>query len=150
MRENTMRKKLIITFLFISSTFAKSAIVELVIEGLKSNKGVVRASIFEAQNSDYFPSGKDKALAKIKSGISNKQSKLQFLELKPGNYAVAVYHDKNNNGKIDRSIFGKPKEAYGFSNNPKRPRRGPVAFSKAQFIIKNLNKKERIIIKVRK
>jgi len=37
---------------------------------------------------------------------------------KPGVYVVALYHDENGNGKIDRSTFGLPTEGYGFSNNP--------------------------------
>jgi uncharacterized protein (DUF2141 family) len=36
--------------------------------------------------------------------------------LAPGRYAVAVYVDRNGNGKLDRGLFGKPTEPYGFSN----------------------------------
>lgn len=36
--------------------------------------------------------------------------------LEPGRYAVAVYVDRNGNGKLDRGMFGKPTEPYGFSN----------------------------------
>ncbi len=37
----------------------------------------------------------------------------------PGAYGLALYHDENANGKIDRNILGIPKEGFGFSNNPK-------------------------------
>jgi uncharacterized protein (DUF2141 family) len=36
--------------------------------------------------------------------------------LVPGRYAIAVYVDRNGNGKLDRGMFGKPTEPYGFSN----------------------------------
>lgn len=36
--------------------------------------------------------------------------------LAPGRYAVAVYVDRNGNGKLDRGMFGRPTEPYGFSN----------------------------------
>jgi uncharacterized protein (DUF2141 family) len=36
--------------------------------------------------------------------------------LAPGRYAIAVYVDRNGNGKLDRGLFGKPTEPYGFSN----------------------------------
>ena len=36
--------------------------------------------------------------------------------LAPGRYAVAVYVDRNGNGKLDRGLFGKPTEPYGYSN----------------------------------
>ena len=41
--------------------------------------------------------------------------------LEPGDYAVAIYHDENGNGQLDKRLFGIPKEPYGFSNNY-RPR----------------------------
>ncbi len=36
--------------------------------------------------------------------------------LAPGRYALVVYVDRNANGKLDRGMFGKPTEPYGFSN----------------------------------
>lgn len=42
--------------------------------------------------------------------------KLSVDDLAPGRYAVAVYVDRNGNGKLDRGMFGKPTEPYGFSN----------------------------------
>lgn len=37
-------------------------------------------------------------------------------DLPPGRYAVMVYVDRNANGKLDRGMFGRPSEPYGFSN----------------------------------
>ena len=31
------------------------------------------------------------------------------LSVEPGEYAIAVYHDENGNGKMDKTIFGIPK-----------------------------------------
>ncbi len=33
-------------------------------------------------------------------------------------YAVAVYHDKNDNLQLDKNFFRYPSEPFGFSNNP--------------------------------
>lgn len=38
-------------------------------------------------------------------------------DLTPGTYAVAVYHDLNDNDKIDKHFFGYPKEPFGLSKN---------------------------------
>jgi len=35
-----------------------------------------------------------------------------------GVYAIALYHDENDNQKFDRTGIGLPAEGYGFSNNP--------------------------------
>ena len=37
-------------------------------------------------------------------------------DLPPGRYAVMAYVDRNGNGKLDRGMFGRPTEPYGFSN----------------------------------
>lgn len=38
-------------------------------------------------------------------------------DLPTGRYAIAVYHDLNSNGKLDKNLLGIPKEPYGFSND---------------------------------
>jgi uncharacterized protein (DUF2141 family) len=37
-------------------------------------------------------------------------------ELEPGDYAVSVHHDDNDNGKMDTNFIGIPKEPIGLSN----------------------------------
>jgi uncharacterized protein (DUF2141 family) len=43
----------------------------------------------------------------------------------PGRYAAQAFHDRNGNGKVDRGLFGIPKEAVGFSNDAPTPMRAP-------------------------
>jgi uncharacterized protein (DUF2141 family) len=54
-------------------------------------------------------------------------------ELPFGRYAVAVFHDRNNNGVLDQNFFGIPKEPFAFSRPaPSRwrlPRFEEVAFT---------------------
>ena len=50
----------------------------------------------------------------------------------PGDYAIAVYHDANENGKLDRHLLGYPLEPYGFSNNA-RGKLGPPAWDRVFF-----------------
>jgi uncharacterized protein (DUF2141 family) len=52
-------------------------------------------------------------------------------ELPPGRYALAVYVDRNGNGKLDSGMFGIPKEPYGFSRS--RGFMGPPDFVDAAF-----------------
>ena len=40
-------------------------------------------------------------------------------DVKPGRYAAQVFYDQNGNGKVDRALFGIPKEGVGFSNDAK-------------------------------
>ena len=49
-------------------------------------------------------------------GQSN-QFKIETLP--KGTYAIALFQDLNNNGKLDTNLLGIPKEPYAFSNNVK-------------------------------
>lgn len=49
----------------------------------------------------------------------------------PGEYALQVYCDENDNGQLDKNFIGIPREPLGFSNGY-RPK-GPPSYSKARF-----------------
>ena len=49
-----------------------------------------------------------------------------------GEYAVTVFQDLNENGELDTSSIGFPREPYGFSNDA-RGSFGPPKFRKAKF-----------------
>jgi uncharacterized protein (DUF2141 family) len=52
--------------------------------------------------------------------------------LPAGDYALAVLHDVNQNHKLDKNLFGVPKEQWGMSNNPHATIKAPP-FSAAKF-----------------
>jgi len=52
--------------------------------------------------------------------------------LPPGHYAAQVFHDENRNKKVDRALFGIPKEGIGFSNDA-RISLGPPKWADAKF-----------------
>lgn len=56
-----------------------------------------------------------------------------FQNLPAGEYAVSVYHDENNNKKMDTNFFGIPKEGVGASNNA-RGHLGPPKYKDAKFL----------------
>jgi uncharacterized protein (DUF2141 family) len=51
--------------------------------------------------------------------------------LAPGTWALAVMHDENGNGRLDR-LMGIPREGFGFSRNP-RLRMGPPHYRDVRF-----------------
>ncbi|WP_066650037.1 MULTISPECIES: DUF2141 domain-containing protein [Sphingomonas] len=52
--------------------------------------------------------------------------------VQPGDYAVQATYDQNGNGKVDRGLFGIPKEGVGFSNDAPI-RLGPPSWKDAVF-----------------
>ena len=59
----------------------------------------------------------------------------QINDVPYGDYGVAVLHDENSNGKMDKTFLGIPLEPYGFSNNV-RITFGPPKWGKAKFTSK--------------
>jgi len=47
--------------------------------------------------------------------INNGHAIVSFKKLPKGRYAISVFHDENNNGKIDKGMLT-PKEGVGLSN----------------------------------
>ncbi len=56
------------------------------------------------------------------------------VQLPPGEWAVAITQDMNNNDKVDKNVLGIPTEPFAFSNNV-RPRFAPPAFDECKFTV---------------
>ncbi|GAA0323194.1 DUF2141 domain-containing protein [Sphingomonas oligophenolica] len=52
--------------------------------------------------------------------------------LPAGHYAAQIFHDENRNKKVDRALFGIPREGVGFSNDA-RISFGPPKWADAKF-----------------
>ena len=116
---------------------------ELVIHGLKDVKGEVRIALF---NSEEKYGDKEDPLHAVVLEVKSDTVVWDEAELPFGEYAIAVYHDKNVNGKLDSNFLGIPKEAYGFSNNA-RGRFGPASWKDAHFIVNEPNSSMSIEVK---
>jgi uncharacterized protein (DUF2141 family) len=100
------------------------------IDGLRNKDGQVCLSLFS--RSSGFPDRPDPTVIVkcIRSG--DVSLGVKFENLDPGNYAVALLHDANFDGKMNAGFFGIPKEGFGFSRNPKVSK-GPPKFQNAVF-----------------
>tara|TARA_A100001015_G_scaffold253675_1_gene294024 strand:+ start:6646 stop:7065 length:420 start_codon:yes stop_codon:yes gene_type:complete len=103
--------------------------------GVKKNKGVLRVALFQENQSKKFPDQVKFAYKRQQTTAHKDGVKLTFRDLPPGYYAAAVFHDKNNNGKLDKNFFGMPKEKYGFSGGENNNRRRAAKFDEARFSI---------------
>lgn len=109
----------------IVSTYALAAgyTLDIYVTGIHDDQGVVRAGIYNS--SDGFPK-EEKAIAHASAAARKGSVSIQFADLSPGKYAFVVYHDENNDGKMDKRFGMIPIEGYGLSNNIK-------AFGKPSF-----------------
>lgn len=109
--------------------------VVLNVSEIPSEKGEVRAALFES--SDGFPDNFEKGQRLNSSTVSNGVAEIVFTDVPFGEYVLAVFHDENNNGVLDKNNKGIPLEALGVSNNPKL-KLGPPKYDRSIFEIKNL------------
>jgi uncharacterized protein (DUF2141 family) len=121
-----------IAVIILSSSNCSAAILEVVVIGLKNQKGDVHIAIFnKAENFPY----QEGVLHESKATISDNMARLKFNNLTPGPYGAAVYHDENLNRKFDQGLLGIPLEDYGFSNNAS-VFLSPPSFEKSMFLLK--------------
>lgn len=107
--------------------------INVVINNINNNEGLMRIALFN--NSNGFPGSYENSILSETAIILNTKgfsTTLKFLE--KGEYAIAVFHDKNSNSNLDTGIFGIPLEQYGFSNNPTINFRAPT-FEECKFIL---------------
>ncbi len=86
------------------------------IHGIRNDQGMVKAVLYGPNPQDFLVRGKkaDKEREPAEEGSMT----LCVAARKKGQYAVAVYHDENDNHKLDRNWIGLPTEGFGFSNDP--------------------------------
>jgi uncharacterized protein (DUF2141 family) len=120
----------LVAFSLVAASFsatATAADLTVEVEGVTSADGEVAVALFD--NAAAFP-------AKFAHGqrvkAEGKTAVVVFRDLPPGRYAVSAYHDANHNKKLDRGLFGIPKEPYGFSQDA-RGFGGPPEFRDAAF-----------------
>ena len=121
-------------FLFHFSMLLSSEIL-IKVKNLPNNKGAIHVAIYN--KAENFPKNDGKFLGLKKNVKEVFYDGIKVKNLKAGKYAIAIYHDQNNNNKFDR-FLGLPSEKYGFSNNAK-VFFGPPNFEEASF---NLFEKE--------
>ena len=102
--------------------------VEVRVEGIKSSKGEVCASIYLSP--EGFPGDKHMAFASRVAPAQDGTVVITFEEVPAGEFVVAVLHDADSNERMSFNLLGMPKERYGFSRGA-RAMFGPPPFEKA-------------------
>jgi len=128
--------KMVIFFCYFATLLgevkAQSYKITVNITGLRSDKGQLYLSLYNSAGG--YPKKASAAFRLSFAPISHGRSTLIFDGIPGGLYAIACYHDENNNGKLDTNFFGIPVEGIGASNNA-RGSWGPPKFQDAKFIV---------------
>lgn len=91
--------------------------LQVSISGMRSSEGNITITIYP-DDAIHFLDGKYK-IARQSVPVKLPLTHTCFAVAAPGFYAVALFHDENNNHHLDTNLIGIPSEGYGFSQNPK-------------------------------
>jgi uncharacterized protein (DUF2141 family) len=105
---------------------ARAAELRVTIQGVRSDVGEILIGLYD--NADGFKSAianaatrglmpdRGRLIGTAIRAVRGTQSTI-FTQLPPGRYAAIIFHDENDNGRLDKNVFGVPTEGYGFSND---------------------------------
>lgn len=125
---NHLIKSAVATAAILAMNLAAAANVTVQVDDVKAAQGTIMVAVYTA---DGFLKKPVKASSAAADMAGNK---IVFADLPEGDYAVAVYHDANSNGKMDSNVLGIPTEDYAFSNNAVG-KFGPPKFDAAKVTV---------------
>jgi len=114
------------------------------VTNVKNDQGLVRVLLFKGETG--FPDDEVKAFKSASVKIKDGKAVIDFGAIPVGTYAISVFHDSQNTGKLRTNAFGIPRDGYGFSNDAMGTF-GPPSFEKAAF--KVTASKNNVSIKLR-
>jgi len=89
--------------------------IQLTLKNIDTTQGSIRIAVYDSPQA--FEQQGETVYGTV-IAITGPEETVQIPQLSYGTYVIAVYHDVNNNGKLDKTLLGIPKEPYAFSNNP--------------------------------
>lgn len=125
---------LIIFFIFIASLLvsAQTAILSVEVENIQNISGSIKVGIFDRVH-NYRT--KSDPFVKARQTVTDSVAIFVFKDLPLDRYAVAIFHDENNDDTLNTKKLGIPIEGIGFSGKF-NSRFRPPDFNMASFRLK--------------
>lgn len=120
----------LISIILSASSFGHDLTVK--ITNIKQRSGSIKLAVFPPNAG--FPRQYENTIATAiidLKDLNDLNATYTFEGLPEDNYAIAVFHDVNNNDTLDTNRLNIPTEPFGFSNNPRLF--GPPTFRRCNF-----------------
>lgn len=128
-----MKKPVIfILILFAGNVVQAQSRIVAQISNVRNDKGVCQVCLYN--NAASFNGEGGSPVQCVQSSVTNGVSEALFEKVPAGVYAVMVFHDANQNKKLDQNFMGIPKEGYGASKN-KLPFASAPSFEDNKFTV---------------
>ncbi len=106
----------LLSFLLALGVDSSPLSVEVNIDNISEAKGLIHVAVFTS--AEDFEAKTNPVFEKSISPKSTADIRFRIPVSAEGFHGVALYHDLNSNGELDKNMLGIPKEPYAFSNNP--------------------------------
>jgi len=126
----TTRRITLAACITLMAASAAAATVEVHVTGVTAGKGKVSVAVCDRAH--YLKECAYHATAPAQAG----DNVVKIAGVPAGTWAVLVFQDKNENGKLDQTLFGIPLEDYGFSRDA-RGHFGAPSFEEAAIEVKD-------------
>ncbi len=104
--------------------------IQITVQNVKEAVGTITVDVHDDDPEKFLKSGGK--LARIRVPAQQGETTFCAAVPKAGIYALALYHDRNGNMKLDKTWIGLPSEPFALSNNPPKrlamPRHKDSAF----------------------
>ncbi|QJE00817.1 DUF2141 domain-containing protein [Massilia forsythiae] len=107
---------------------SQAADLTIRVDNVQSGDGQVMVALYDGAGYLKQP------LRTVHAPAAKGATTLVIQDLAPGAYAIAAYHDRNANDKLDANPMGMPLEPYAFGNDAEG-RMGPPAFDAASVTV---------------
>lgn len=103
--------------------------VEVIIKNVSDKPGTLYIGFFDSEKTFLKKPVRGEKVAAHSGTV-----KAVIKNVPAGEYAISIFHDVNENGKMDRNFIGIPKEGVGASNDAAGSF-GPPSYDKAKFTV---------------
>lgn len=111
------------SLLALFSTVKEPCDLFVTIPNIEGKQGDIVFGVYNVR--ENFPKvGKEYRVVRFPANTAGSTFKIK--DLKPGDYAVGIFHDVNADGVCNLNFLGIPREGYGFSNNIKPVLKAPT------------------------
>ena len=124
-----MFKLILSTLILICSSRVLAADLTVNINNITQTKAPIICALFD--NAEGFPMKRKLAKATINADIIEDKAVCVFKDIPAKQLAISIVEDLNNNGKVDTTFVGFPKEPWAVSNNVPAHTFGPPTFAEA-------------------
>lgn len=110
---------------------SEGATMSVGVTHVRNDEGHVRCALFTAARG--WPSSVSDARATAVVRAHNGRATCRFEGVAPGRYAVAVFHDEDDDTRLDKNAFGVPREGWGVSGGARGGAFSGPSFDDAAF-----------------